>query len=233
MIAPLPFALTNRRGRRIVGLIDYPPGDGPVARTLVLCHGYGGDKDGRYLRRIAATLTAAGVATVRFDFTDGAGESDGDLAGASVAGYADDLDDVLDFARRQPRLRDGTFSIGGHSYAGMVVIAVAARRADIAAVFFLAAVFDRTREFDMAALAGRVAAPIAIILAGADREVSATQADALARAAGARIVARLAIPDADHNFTAPGTALALAEAIRDHLPPASADGARQVGPECA
>ncbi len=212
-----PFTITNRHGRRIVGLLDAPPGDGPVARTLVLCHGYGGDKDGRYLRQIAATLLAVGIATVRFDFTNGAGASDGDLSGASVAGYADDLDDLLDFVRRQPRLREGAVAIGGHSYAGMVVIVVAARRTDIAAVFFLAAVFDRTAEFDMAALACEVAAPIAIIMAGADREIAATQADALALAAGDRVAVRLTIPGADHNFTAPGSALALAEAIRERL----------------
>lgn len=218
-----PFALTTRHGQRLVGTIDYPGGDAPIRATVVLCHGYGGDQEGRYLRQIAATLTAAGVATVRFDFTNGAGASDGDLSGASVAGYADDLDDVLDYVRAVPRLGANPLAIGGHSYAGMVVIAVAARRADIAAVYFLAAVFDRTSDFDMVALAREVAAPITIVLAGADREVSAAQADALVRAADSRVVARLTIPGADHNFTAPGTALALAEAIRAHLPESAPD----------
>ena len=213
-----PFTLTTRHGQRLVGAIDYPTGDAPVARTLVLCHGYGGDMRGRYLRQIAATLTAATVATARFDFTNGAGASDGELRDASVAGYADDLDEVLDFVRAQPRLRDGTFTIGGHSYAGMPVVVVAARRRDIAGVFFLAAVFDRTSEFAMADVAARVTAPIVIILAGADREVAATQADALVRAAGERVVARLTIPGADHNFTATGSAAALAEAILARLP---------------
>lgn len=214
------FTFSNRQGRRIVGLFDYPPGDAPVARMLVLCHGYGGDKDGRYLRQIAATLVADGVAVVRFDFTNGAGESDGNLSGASVSGYADDLDDLLDYVRQQPRLRASIIAIGGHSYAGMVVLVVAARRAEIAAVFFLAAVFDRTTEFDMAAVARRIAAPLVIIGAGADREVAAAQAAALARIAGSTIRAHLTIPDADHNFTAPGTARHLAELIRDNLPQA-------------
>jgi len=213
-----PFTLTTRHGQRLVGAIDCPAGDAPVARTLVLCHGYGGDMAGGYLHQIAATLVAAGVATVRFDFTNGAGASDGALSGASVSGYADDLDDVLDLVRAQPRLRASTFAIGGHSYAGMVVIVVAARRRDIAGAFFLAAVFDRTREFAMDAVAARVVAPIVIIMAGADREVAATQADALARAAGDHVVARLTIPGADHNFTAPGSASALAETILAQLP---------------
>lgn len=218
-----PFTLTTRHGQRLVGAIDYPAGDAPITRVLVVCHGYGGDMAGRYLRQIAATLTAADVATVRFDFTNGAGTSEGDLRDASVSGYADDLDDVLDFIRTQPRLHGATIAIGGHSYAGMPIIVVAARRQDIAGVFFLAAVFDRTREYAMHTVAARVMAPIVIIMAGADREVAMGQADALEHAAGERVVARLTIPGADHNFTAPGTASALAEAIFARLPgPANA-----------
>ena len=211
------FTLTTRHGQRLVGLIDYPPGNAPVSRTLVLCHGYGGDKDGRYLRQIAATLNQAGDAVVRFDFTNGAGESDGTLRDASVAHYADDLDDVLDFVARQPRLATGAVSIGGHSYAGMVVLAVAGRRPGLAAVFFLAAVYNRTTDFDMPAVVARITTPIVIISAGADREVASAQADALARDAGPKVVARAVVEGADHNFTAPGTAAQLAAIIRDTL----------------
>jgi pimeloyl-ACP methyl ester carboxylesterase len=217
MTATEQFTLTTRHGQRLVGLIDYPPGGAPVSRTLVLCHGYGGDKDGRYLRQIAATLNDAGDAVVRFDFTNGAGESDGTLRDASVAHYADDLDDVLDFVARQPRLAASAVSIGGHSYAGMVVLAVAARRPGLAAVFFLSAVYNRTTDFDMPAVVARITAPIVIISAGADREVASTQADALARDAGPKVIARAVVDGADHNFTAPGTAAQLADIIRDTL----------------
>ena len=168
MAATERFTLTTRHGQRLVGLIDYPPGAAPVPRTLVLCHGYGGDKDGRYLRQIAATLNEAGDAAIRFDFTNGAGESEGTLRDALVAHYADDLDDVLDFVARQPRLAVSAVSIGGHSYAGMVVLAVAARRPGLAAVFFLSAVYNRTTDFDMPAIVARITAPIIIISAGAD-----------------------------------------------------------------
>jgi dienelactone hydrolase len=208
------FTLDNRRGRRIVGLIDYPPSDAPVRRVLVLCHGYGGDKDGRYLLRIAEAITAADGATVRFDFTDGAGESDGTLANASVAGYADDLDDVLDFVVQQPRLAGTPVGIGGHSYAGRVVLTVAGRRAGLAAVYFLCGVYERAGEGRMAAVVERIDAPIVVVTAALDREVPQAQAEALARAAGARVVAFETIAGADHNFTAPGTAQRLAEIVQ-------------------
>ena len=219
------FTIANRRGRRIVGLIDYPPGVDPVGRTLILCHGYGGDKDGRYLRAIAAAATAAGGATVRFDFTDGAGESDGTLAGASVAGYADDLDDVLDYAAGLPRLAGGAFGIGGHSYAGQVVLVVAARRPGLPAVYFLCGVYGRDGDRTTAAVVDRIAAPIAIVHAGADREVPLAHAEALARAAGPKVGHFEIIPGADHNFTAPGTAERLAGIIRDGFFVPSAPGA--------
>ncbi len=209
------FIFANRQGRRIVGLIDYPPGDAPVPRTLVLCHGYGGDKDGRYLRAIADAITGAGGATVRFDFTDGAGESDGTLADASVTGYADDLDDVLDYVAQWPRLVGGALGIGGHSYAGQVVLVVAARRNALAAIFFLSGVYARGGDGTMATVVGRIAAPLVIIHAGADREVPLAQAESLAQAAGSRVVANEVIAGADHNFTAPDTAARLAALVRD------------------
>ncbi|MFN8540024.1 MAG: alpha/beta family hydrolase [Thermomicrobiales bacterium] len=208
------FTLTNRHGQRIVGLIDEPEGDAPIPRALVLCHGYGGDKDGRYLQRIAA-LTAAGAATIRFDFTNGAGESDGTLAGASVSGYADDLDDVLDFVAQQPRLAAAAPAIGGHSYAGRVVLTVAGRRAGLAAVYFLCGVYERPGDNQMASVVARITAPIVIITAAADREVPLAHAEALARAAGDKIAAFETIPGADHNFLAPGTADHLARIIQE------------------
>jgi dienelactone hydrolase len=211
------FVLTNRHGKRIVGLIDYPAGTGPVPDVLVVCHGYGGDKDGEYLRAIAATLREAGIAVVRFDFTNAAGESDGTLRDASVAGYADDLDDVLDFAARQPRLAGSRVSIGGHSYAGMVVLVVAARRPGIAAVFFLSAVFDRTAEFDMPAIAARVGAPIFVVHGERDREVPLAQPEALRRAARDKVAGWTIVRGADHNYRAPGAALALATTLRDAI----------------
>jgi pimeloyl-ACP methyl ester carboxylesterase len=69
----------------------------------------------------------------------------------------------------------------------------------------------------MPAAVARITAPIVIISAGADREVSPAQADALAHDAGPKVIARAVVAGADHNFTAPGTAAQLAAIIRDAL----------------
>ena len=210
------FTITNRQGKRLVGLIDYPAGDGAVGKLLVACHGYGGDKDGRYLRTIADTLTTAGMGLVRFDFTNGAGESEGTLKGASVAGYADDLDDVLDYLRTLPRLAQSAVAVGGHSYAGRVALVVAARRPAIAAVFFLSAVYP-SQEFDMPAIVAAVQAPIFIVHGTADSEVALSNAEALQRVAGDKMAGVTIIPDADHNYTVPHSAEKVAAAIQEGL----------------
>lgn len=215
-MATEPFRLTNRRGQRLVGLIDYPAGEAPVAKVIVACHGYGGNKEGRYLQVIAATLTTAGMGMVRFDFTNGAGESDGNLAGASVAGYADDLDDVLDFLPTQPRLKVSAMSIGGHSYAGRAALVVASRRPAIAAVFFLSAVY-RSTEFDMPAVVAAVRAPIFVVHGNVDREVPLSQAEALQHVAGDKIGGVTIIPGADHNYTVAGSAAKVATTIQEAM----------------
>ncbi|MGI8914458.1 MAG: alpha/beta hydrolase family protein [Chloroflexota bacterium] len=219
------FVLTNRRGQRLVGLIDYPDGDAPVEKLFVGCHGYGGEKEGRYLLAIATTLTAAGMGMVRFDFTNGAGESDGTLGDASVAVYADDLDDVLNYLATQPRLVHSRMCIGGHSYAGRAALVVASRRPDIAAVFFLSAVYP-SDEFDMPAIVGAVRAPIFIVHGAADREVAVSHAEALQRVAGAKVAGVTIIPGADHNYTVPGSAIKVATTIQEAMATLSPVGQR-------
>jgi alpha/beta superfamily hydrolase len=210
------FTITNRQGKRLVGLVDYPAGDGAVGKLFVACHGYGGDKDGRYLRTIAGTLTTAGMGMVRFDFTNGAGESEGTLRNASVAGYADDLDDVLDYLYTLPRLAQSAAAVGGHSYAGRAALVVAARRPAIAAVFFLSAVYPST-EFDMPAIVAAIQAPIFIVHGSADREVALRNAEALQAVAGDQIAGVTIIAGADHNYTVPHSADKVAAAIQEAL----------------
>lgn len=153
---------------------------------------------------------------VRFDFTNAVGESEGTLRDASVAGYADDLDDVLNVLPSQPRLAGSRNAIGGHSYAGRVALVVAAQRTDILAVFFLSAVYPSS-EFDMPSVIGRIQAPIYIIHGAADREVAPHNAETLQRVAGDKIAAVTIIPGADHNYTTAGSAAIVATTLRDEM----------------
>ena len=210
------FTLTTRHGMRLVGLVDYPDGEGPVGQVLALCHGYGGNKEGFYLRTITAALTEAGIAGVRFDFTNAVGESQGSIRDASVGGYADDLEDVLDFLPTRPRLAQARQSIAGHSYSGRVVLLVASRRPLVEAVFFLSGVY-RGDDPAMAAAVARIRAPIYIIHGEQDEQVPLRHAEALAAAAGDKVAGLTIVTGADHNYIVPGTATVVAAAIRDAL----------------
>jgi dienelactone hydrolase len=64
-----------------------------------------------------------------------------------------------------------------------------------------------------------------IVHAAADREVPLAQAEALARAAGAKVVAFETIAGADHNFTAPGTAERLGVIVRESFSRLTTGGA--------
>lgn len=211
------FQLINRHGQRLIGEIDYPPEIAQVRLTLVLCHGFGGTRHGRHLLAIAGACVAVGAAVVRFDFTNGAGESDGELADGSVTGYVDDLEDVLTFLKQQPRLTDSAIAIGGHSYAGMVILVVAARLPQIAGVFFLSGVFDRTDDFDIPALTRQITAPIYVIHGDADREVALSHPERLRAVAGDKITRWLILPGVDHNYAVGGSALMVANEVSKAL----------------
>jgi dienelactone hydrolase len=116
---------------------------------------------------------------------------------------------------QQPRLAGIPVGIGGHSYAGRVVLTVAGRRAGLAAVYFLCGVYERAGEGRMAAVVEWIDAPIVVVTAALDREVPLAQAEALAQAAGAKVAAFETIAGADHNFTAPGTAEQLARIVQE------------------
>lgn len=91
--------------------------------AVLLQHGYGSNKDGFHLRRIAQTLAGGGVGSLRFDFS-GNGESSGSFRFANYAAEVDEMKAAADY------LSDtGSNLIGilGHSKAGTEVIQYGAR----------------------------------------------------------------------------------------------------------
>ena len=50
-------------------LLRLPGGQSAATEAVVLCHGYGSSKDGFHFRALADALAAAGLASLRFDFT--------------------------------------------------------------------------------------------------------------------------------------------------------------------
>ena len=93
---------------------------------VVACHGLGSSKDSDKYVMLGETLPDAGLALARFDFR-GCGASSGAEEDTTIASRMEDVEAVLGFLARHPRL-DGRFGLLGSSLGGFVALQVAARR---------------------------------------------------------------------------------------------------------
>jgi len=90
---------------------------GQQCPMVVLCHGFGGSKDGPLFELIADTLQAHGIASIRFDF-NGHGQSEGDFKDMTVPNEIEDAKKVIDYVRDLRYV--GSLAIVGHSQGGVV-----------------------------------------------------------------------------------------------------------------
>ena len=123
-------------GAQLAARLDLP--DGPLVATALFAHCFTCGKDIPAARRIAARLSALGVAVLRFDFT-GLGHSSGEFANTSFTSNVDDLlaaNSYLAAQNMTPSL------IIGHSLGGAAVLKAAAALDTIKAVVTIGAPFD-------------------------------------------------------------------------------------------
>lgn len=182
------------------GLVAAPP----EPRGLILfAHGSGSSRFSPRNRQVAEALNAAGYATLLFDLLtveearDRRKVFDIELLGARLV-------EAIDWARGHDRLFALPFGLFGASTgAAAAILAAVARSSDVAAVV------TRGGRPDLAgASLDALAAPILLIVGGADREVLALNRAAQSQCRG---TAELKIiPGATHLFEEPG---ALEQAI--------------------
>lgn len=123
-------------GAKLAARLDLP--DGPLVATALFAHCFTCGKDIPAARRIAARLSALGIAVLRFDFT-GLGHSSGEFANTSFTSNVDDLlaaNAYLAAENMTPSL------IIGHSLGGAAVLKAAAALDTIKAVVTIGAPFD-------------------------------------------------------------------------------------------
>ena len=111
------IALT-RAGLTLRGVLEKPV-DGP-APLVIMCHGFGGRMDafpGGYFQLWSDALTAAGLATLRFDF-NGHGDSEGRFRDMTVYNEIEDAAAVLQYAMTLPDVTE--IYLLGHSQGGVV-----------------------------------------------------------------------------------------------------------------
>lgn len=133
-------------GQKLFGMI-HKPLLANCKGTLLICHGLGGDKVGRYRGYVtlAEELAERGIATIRFDYR-GCGDSEGLFSELTLESQMEDaiavvsvVDHMVQGRSKQPL----PLLLLGRSFGGLVATCVAARFPDLVAGLILwSAVYD-------------------------------------------------------------------------------------------
>jgi uncharacterized OsmC-like protein/pimeloyl-ACP methyl ester carboxylesterase len=130
------FQFTSSEGHQLAAALDTP--DGPIAAYALFAHCFTCGKDVLAARRIAAALSAKGIAVLRFDFT-GLGGSGGEFANSTFSSNVADLVLAADHLRNAGK---APAILIGHSLGGAAILAAAAKIPDAKAVVTIAAPSD-------------------------------------------------------------------------------------------
>jgi len=113
------FEFSNARGEKLSAALERPAGP-PVAFAL-FAHCFTCGKDNLAAKRIAESLTARGIAVLRFDFT-GLGASEGDFANTT---FSSNVADLVAAAGHLRETHQAPAILIGHSLGGAAVLAAA------------------------------------------------------------------------------------------------------------
>jgi uncharacterized OsmC-like protein/alpha-beta hydrolase superfamily lysophospholipase len=130
------FQFPGTGGHLLAAALDLPDGD--VRAYALFAHCFTCSKDSLAARRIAAALTADGIAVLRFDFT-GLGSSEGEFANSTFSSNVADLVLAADHLREHHRAPS---LLIGHSLGGAAILAAAAQIAEARAMVTIAAPSD-------------------------------------------------------------------------------------------
>jgi putative redox protein len=130
------FTFPGHAGDDLAARLDLP--DGPVRAAAVFAHCFTCGKDIAAARRIAARLTAAGYAVLRFDVT-GLGHSGGEFANTT---FMSNAGDIAAAARAMAARGMAPALLIGHSLGGAAVLAAAADVPSARAVAVIGAPFE-------------------------------------------------------------------------------------------
>ncbi|MCI5982201.1 MAG: alpha/beta hydrolase family protein [Marinilabiliaceae bacterium] len=100
--------------------------EGKKCPMIILCHGFGGNKEDALIRLLAAKLETRGIATLSFDFA-GSGSSTSrrfEFKDMTLRTEMKDLQAVIDYAEDLPFV--SSIGVAGHSMGGAVSLMTAA-----------------------------------------------------------------------------------------------------------
>ncbi|KKU48659.1 MAG: hypothetical protein UX68_C0010G0034 [Parcubacteria group bacterium GW2011_GWA2_46_9] len=115
--------IKNRKGQKIAVIVEKNVDQRGL--TFVM-HGLGGFKEQDHIQTFADAFKEKGYTVIRFDTTNTFGESDGNYEDATTTNYYEDLEDVIEWAKKQPWYEQ-PFCLAGHSL-GSICIALYAEK---------------------------------------------------------------------------------------------------------
>lgn len=111
------ITIKNRKEQKVAVILEKY--ESPKGLAFVM-HGLGGFKEQPHIEIFANAFKEKRFTVVRFDTTNTLGESDGNLADATLTNYYEDLEDVIDWAGNQNWYQE-PFVLSGHSLGGISV----------------------------------------------------------------------------------------------------------------
>jgi len=122
------ITFNNDRGEKLSGLLDFPAG--PPRAFALFAHCFTCSKNLKGATNISRSLTDAGIAVLRFDFT-GLGQSEGEFADSN---FSSNISDLLAAARYLEAEYEAPAILVGHSLGGTAVLQAAPEVASAVAV---------------------------------------------------------------------------------------------------
>lgn len=123
----------NKQKEKLSGILHTP--NNKTKKAVIVCHGFGSNKDALWMPKLCDTLAKAGYCALRFDFS-GNGASEGKFADADCEKEKQDLSYAIKFLQKNDQT---IIAIIGHSMGGTVVLMNAAEQPQIKAVIAIAA----------------------------------------------------------------------------------------------
>jgi pimeloyl-ACP methyl ester carboxylesterase len=134
---------TNSLGLRLSGILSRPVQTHKLP-LVIMCHGFGSDKNNDLNQLLVQQLDQLSIASLRFDFM-GHNDSEGDIAHVTVSQGVDDLRSTVQSLERYAWIDHSAVGLFGHSYGGDVVLRYAADYNQAKVIALLAPVSDYSR----------------------------------------------------------------------------------------
>lgn len=134
--------ILENQGQKIFGIVHIPKKSGPHP-VVLMCHGLGGHKTGKYRVYVllAEKLAEEGIACLRIDFR-GSGDSEGHFSDMTIEGEVSDAILALKYLEGQSWVDKNRIGLFGRSVGGTVAIIAAGRSPEVKSLAVWAPLYD-------------------------------------------------------------------------------------------